>query len=182
MFTHFINPKNNPMTSPKTKISLILAASLALVALPCAFADHHKGGQSSDAMFKAMDTNNDGKASRAEHAASALKMFTEADTNHNGLVTLAEMEAAHAKMAADHAKMKADMPKGSDQPKMMGMSAAEMIKMCDKDGDGQVTTAEHVAHADAMFTKMDKDSDGFMSTSECEAGHEAMMKDKKNAK
>lgn len=182
LFTHFINPKNNPMTSPKTKISLILACGLALVALPCAFAEHHEAGQSHDAMFKAMDSNNDGKVSRAEHAASALKMFTEADTNHDGTVTLAEMEAAHAKMAADHAKMKADMPKGSDQPKMMGMSAAEMIKMCDKNGDGQVSKDEHTAHADAMFTKMDKDSDGFMSTSECEAGHEAMMKDKKNAK
>ncbi len=169
------------MTSPKTKASLILACGLALVALPCAFAAHTPE-HAEDAMFKAMDTNNDGKVSRAEHAASALKMFTEADTNHDGKVTLAEMEAAHAKMAADHAKMKADMPMSDDKPMAMEMSAAEMIKMCDKDGDGQVSKAEHVAHADAMFTKMDKDGDGFLSASECEAGHEAMMKDKKSAK
>lgn len=169
------------MTPAKSKTSLILACSLALVALPCAFAEHHEGGHSSDAMFKAMDTNNDGKASRAEHAASALKMFTEADANHDGLVTLAEMEAAHAKMQADHAKMKSDRPMKSDKPTMMEMSAAEMIKMCDKNGDGQVSKTEHVAHADAMFTKMDKDGDGFMSASECMAGHEAMMKDKKSA-
>ena len=170
------------MTSPKTATSLILACGLALGALPCAFAEHHEAGQSSATMFKAMDTNKDGKVSRAEQAASALKMFTEADTNHDGKVTLAEMEAAHAKMAADHAKMKADMPMQGDQSMMMGMSAAEMIKMCDKNGDGQVSTAEHVAHADAMFTKMDKNSDGFMSASECEAGHEAMMEDMKKAK
>ncbi len=175
-------PKIIPMSSAKTKTSLILACGLALVALPCAFAEHHEGGQSSDAMFKAMDTNNDGKVSRAEHAASALKMFTEADANHDGRVTLAEMEAAHVKMQADHAKMKADMPMKGDKPMMMGMPAAEMIKMCDKNGDGQVSKAEHVAHADAMFTKMDKDGDGFMSASECTAGHEAMMKDMKSAK
>lgn len=170
------------MTSAKTKTSLILACGLALVALPCAFADRHEGGHSADAMFKAMDTNNDGKVSRAEHAASALKMFTEADTNHDGQVTLSEMEVAHSKMAVEHAKMKADMPMKNDKPMKMEMSAAEMIKMCDQNGDGQISQAEHAAHADAMFTKMDKDGDGFMSASECEEGHEAMMKDKKNAK
>ena len=170
------------MTSAKTKTSLILACGLALVALPCAFANQHEGEHSPAAMFKAMDANNDGKVSRAEHAASALKMFTDADANRDGHVTLAEMEAAHAKKAADHAKMKADMPMKSDKPMMMEMSAAEMIKMCDQNGDGQVSKAEHTAHADAMFTKMDKDGDGFMSDSECTAGHEAMMKDKKSAK
>lgn len=169
------------MTSPKTKTSLILGCGFALVALPGAFAAH-AGDHSPDAMFQAMDTNSDGKASRAEHAASAQKMFTGADTNHDGLVTLAEMEAAHAKMQADHAKMKADMPMKSDKPMMMEMSAAGMIKKCDKNGDGQVSTAEHVAHAGAMFTKMDTDGDGFVSASECTAGHEAMMKDKKSAK
>ena len=46
----------------KTKPSLILACGLALVALPGAFAAH-TGEHSSDAMFKAMDTNSDGKVS-----------------------------------------------------------------------------------------------------------------------
>ena len=170
------------MITAKTKTSLILAFGLALVALPCAFAEHQAGEHSTNAMFKAMDTNTDGKVSREEHAASALKMFTEADTNHDGQVTQSEMEIAHSKMAVEHAKMKADMPMKNDKPMMMEMSAAEMIKMCDKNGDGQVSKAEHMAHADEMFTKMDKDGDGFMSASECEEGHEAMMKDKKNAK
>jgi len=78
------------------------------------------------------------------------------------------MEAAHAKMQADKS-MKDET------------SAAGMIKMCDQNGDGKVSEAEHAAHADAMFTKMDTDGDGFLSASECSAGHEAMMKDQKSA-
>lgn len=171
--TCLINPEIKPMTANKTKTSLILACGLALVALPCVFAEH-TGEHMSDTMFKAMDTNGDGKVSRGEHAASALKMFTDADTNHDGVVTLAEMKAAHA-------KMKADMPMKSDKPMKEEMSAEEMMKMCDQNGDGQLNAAEHAAHADAMFTKMDTDGDGFLSASECAAGHGKMMKDKKSA-
>ena len=155
----------------KQNASLLLACGLALAALPCAFADHMR--EHSDAMFKAMDTNGDSQVSRAEHAASALKMFTDADTNHDGMVTLAEMKAAYA-------KMKADMPAKTDKPMKEEMSAEEMIKMCDQNGDGQVSAAEHAANADAMFTKMDTDGDGFLSASEFSAGHASMMQDKKS--
>jgi Ca2+-binding EF-hand superfamily protein len=170
------------MTFIKTKTSLILACALSLVALPAAFADQHAGKNSSDAMFKAMDSNRDGKVSRAEHAASAQKMFSEADANRDGRTNLVEMEAAHAKLQAEHAKLKTDMPAKGDKPMRMEMSAAEMLKQCDQNGDGQVSTAEHAAHADAMFTKMDTDSDGFLCAAECVAGHEAMKKDTKSAK
>ncbi len=170
------------MTFIKTKTSLILACGLALGALPAALAEHHEGKSSSDAMFKAMDTNSDSKVSRAEHAASAQKMFTEADANRDGRTTLAEMASAHGRMQADQAKMRTGKPEQSGKPIKLEMSAAEMIKQCDQDGDGQVSTAEHVAHADAMFSKLDTDSDGFLSATECVAGHEAMLKDTKSAK
>lgn len=170
------------MNQIETRSTLLLACGFALVALPGAFAEQHMAKSTSAAMFQAMDTNSDGKASRAEHAASALKMFTEADANHDDRVTVAEMKAAQAKTQADHTKMKADLPMKGDKPMRMEMSATDMIKKCDKDGDGQVSKAEHVAHADAMFTKMETDGDGFVSASECATGHEAMMKDKKSAK
>ena len=165
----------------KQNTSLLFACGLSLLALPCAFADHM--GEHSDAMFKAMDTNSDGKVSRAEHAASALKMFTDADTNHDGMVTLTEMKAAHAKMKADM-PMKADKSSMNDKstmgdkPMKDEMSAEAMIKMCDTDGDGQVSQAEHTANADAMFTKMDTDGDGYLSEAEMTAGHEMMKKHK----
>lgn len=154
------------MTASKTRTSFILACGLALVALPCAFAEH-TGEHSPDAMFKAMDTSGDGRVSRAEHAASAQKMFADADINHDGIVTLAEMEAVCTKMHAD-------------KPMKDEMSAAGMIKQCDQNGDGQVSEAEHTAHADAMFSKMDTDGDGFLSATECSAGHAGMKQDKKS--
>jgi len=155
------------MTAIKTKISLVLACGLALVALPCAFAEHHTGKNSAEDMFKAMDTNGDGLVSRAEHAAAAQKMFTDADTNHDGQLTLAEMQAVHA-------TTKADMPDKTDKSAKDEMSTEEMFKMCDQNGDGQVSAAEHAAHADAMFTKMDKNKDGQLSQEECKAGHKMM--------
>ena len=155
------------MTTAKTKTSLIIACGLALAALPCAFATH-TDEHSADAMFKSMDTDGDGRVSRAEHAAGSQKMFMEADASHDGNISLAEMEAYQT-------KLKTDQP-GKDE-----MSAGEIFKKCDKNQDGQVSEAEHAAHADKMFTKMDTDSDGFLTPTECAAGHDKMMKDKKSA-
>ena len=72
------------------------------------------------------------------------------------------MDAAHKNVTAK----KDEMP---------SMSSAEMIKMCDTNGDGSLTTAEHTAGAVAMFAKMDSNKDGFVSQAECTAGHAAMM-------
>ena len=151
------------MNVSKAKTSLILACGLALVGLPCAFADN-SGEHSANVMFKAMDTNGDSKVSRAEHAAYALKMFTDADANHDGLLSVAEMNAAHAKMTGKPAK---------DE-----MSVPDKFKAMDTNGDGQISQAEHAASADAMFIKMDADGDGVVSLSECSAGYDAMHKDK----
>jgi hypothetical protein len=46
-----------------------------------------------------MDTNGDGKISRAEHAAGAKQMFAQCDANRDGIVTAAEMDAATAPKA-----------------------------------------------------------------------------------
>ncbi len=147
----------------KTKTSLILACGLALVGLPCAFAEH-TGEHSADAMFKAMDTNGDGQVSRAEYAAHAQKMFDKMDANHDGMVTVAEMNAAHEKKA--------------DKPAKDETTASDKFKAMDTNGDGQISSVEHAAWADAMFTKLDTNGDGFLNASECAAGHESMKKDK----
>ena len=51
--------------------------------------------------FKRMDTDNDGKVSRAEAMAAAEAAFTGADADGDGFVTAEEMRAAHK---ARHAK------------------------------------------------------------------------------
>ena len=51
---------------------------------------HRHGGH-----FKRMDTDNDGKVSRAEALSAAEAAFNRADANGDGFVTQEEMRAAH---------------------------------------------------------------------------------------
>ena len=51
---------------------------------------HRHGGH-----FKRMDSDSDGKVSRAEALAAAEAAFARADTNGDGFVTREEMKAAH---------------------------------------------------------------------------------------
>ncbi|MDB6092621.1 MAG: Calcium-binding EF-hand-containing protein [Verrucomicrobia bacterium] len=145
--------------TPKSLPALIAACAFALLAVP-AFANDM---ESAEAKFKAMDTDGDGKISRAEHAVGAKMMFAKMDANNDGIVTADEMNAMHA-AKGDHMKSE--------------KSAAEKIHMIDANGDGQITADEHAAGSEAMFAKMDTDGDGYLSLSEMTAGHKMMKKDK----
>jgi Ca2+-binding EF-hand superfamily protein len=147
------------MNTGKNRPSIIIGCCLALCALPAAFA-----GQDVDKHFKMMDTNGDGKVSRAEHAAVCRQMFAECDANHDGIVTAAEMNAS---MAAKGEKL------GKDDK-----TSPELIQMFDQNGDGQLTAEEHAAGSEKIFAKMDKNGDGYLSKSECEEGMKMMKKDK----
>lgn len=52
-----------------------------------------------DALIGAMDTNNDGKATRAEFEAAPMPMFDHADSDGNGRIDAQEMAAAKARMS-----------------------------------------------------------------------------------
>lgn len=142
----------------KNRLALLATCTLALFAAPAAFAGH------GDNEFKMMDTNKDGKISRAEHSAGAKLMFTQADANHDGKVTAAEMDAALAARG--------------EKPSNHEKSSAEMIKVIDQNGDGELTAAEHESGSEKMFALLDKDNDGFVSKAESEEGHKMMKKDK----
>jgi Ca2+-binding EF-hand superfamily protein len=143
----------------KTKriTSIAIACSLTLGLLPSAFA-----GNDVDAHFKMMDTNGDGKITRAEHAAGAKKMFTQCDSNQDGIVTAAEMDAA----AQSHGRKVAKDEKNT----------AEKIREIDQNGDGQLTTAEHESGSEKMFARMDTNKDGSLSKEECAEGMKMMKK------
>ena len=147
------------MKSVKNRTALILSCSLALFALPSAFA-----GKDAAKDFEKMDANHDGKITRAEHAAGAKQMFTQCDANHDGVVTATEMDAALAAQG--------------EKPDKNDKSSAEKIQVIDQNGDGKLTAAEHEAGTEKMFAMMDKDGDGSLSKAECDEGHKALKKDK----
>ena len=139
---------------------VVLLGALTVSAL--LFAAEPKSS-AADAEFVKMDTNKDGKVSADEHATGAKQMFDTMDANKDGRVTAAEMQAAYQRVTARKAK-KSDM------------TAAEKIKVVDKDGDGVLTAQEHVSGSRAMFEKMDTNKDGLLSKDELAAGHARMMK------
>lgn len=149
----------------KTKTSLLMACGLAFAALPSAFAGDM------DDKFKMMDSDGDGRVSRAEQASGAQAMFSAMDANSDGMVTATECDAAKAAHESKVSKLKF----WDKDDKMTG---AEKIAMIDTNSDGQLSRAEHEAGSAAMFTKMDTDNDGYLSEKECKAGHKLMKKDK----
>ncbi len=144
----------------RTLTSMAMLGALTMSAL--SFAAESKS-TAADAEFMKMDTNKDGKVSADEHAAGAKQMFDTMDGNKDGKVTATEMQTAHQRVTGRKAK-KSDM------------TAAEKIKVVDKDRDGVLTAEEHAVGSRAMFDKMDTNKDGLLSKDELAAGHARMMK------
>lgn len=140
----------------------VLAVFFGLTLPLCALAENFQKEKSSDANFRAMDTDGDRKLSPEEHAVGARKMFEAMDANKDGTVTSQEMDAAHEKVTGK-------------QTTKTDMSSADKIKVVDTNGDGVLTAEEHAAGSKKMFDKMDADKDGFLTEAEVVAGHAKMM-------
>lgn len=54
---------------------------------------------------------------------------------------------------------------------------ADMFKAMDANGDGRISSAEHVTGGSKMFTGMDGDRDGFVTATEMTAAHAKMKAD-----
>ena len=82
------------------KHPILALLALSLMATP-ALAEHHEGQHGGDkdgrhkAMMAKVDTDKDGKISRAEFQARGEQMFKEADANGDGFITPEEGKAAH---------------------------------------------------------------------------------------
>lgn len=136
-------------------------------------------GMPANGMLAMMDGNHDGAVTAQEHAAGAKAMFDKMDANHDGKVTAAEMAAGHAMMMKDGGGMhrghgRPGMDKGAGMRHRM--SSADLIARMDRNGDGKVSAAEHLAGARAMFNESDTNKDGNLSGDEIAAHHAAMMR------
>lgn len=93
------------------KHPVLAALALSLLAAP-AFAEHDgKAHRGPDKFFEKVDTDKDGKISRAEFAAKGDEMFKEADTNNDGFITKEEGKAAHEMRRAKWQAKRAEMQK-----------------------------------------------------------------------
>lgn len=120
------------------------------------------GGLFDPENFDQIDTDKDGKLSRAELEAHRAAHFAEADTNKDGKLSVEELTAMHAKRAAERA----------------GKGAAKMLEHLDEDGDGALSLAEMAAHkrGEKMFSRIDQDEDGMLSKAELDEAREHMKK------
>ncbi len=83
------------------KVYLAAASAMALLFAAPAMANEGDMKEKTSHYMQKIDTNNDGKISKAEHDAFGDKMFTDADTNDNGEITEAELTAAKEKEKAE---------------------------------------------------------------------------------
>ena len=68
----------------------------------------------------------------------------------------------------------ADRHHDGDKDGRKGHHGARMFDKHDTNGDGVISKAEFLEHAESKFAKMDQDSNGEISKAEAEAVHAAM--------
>ncbi len=116
-----------------------------------------------------LDTNHDGRISRAEYLAVNRKRFAQADTNHDGVISLKEGRIAKTKLLRKQAQSDArrrsrglpvKVRRKSDRP------PKSYLFSFDKNQDGRVTLREYLERRREKFDEMDLNHDGFISREE----------------
>jgi Ca2+-binding EF-hand superfamily protein len=107
-----------------------------------------KHGDFSQHILKRVDTDEDGKISKAEFDAEGSKLFAKLDDNGDGKIAQNEMPQRH-----------------------WARFGGSMFDRMDADKDGKVTKAEFEAAGDKMFQRMDKNGDGIIEKDEMRKPH-----------
>lgn len=145
------------------KMTLTMASVLALAVAAGAVQAQDRAPAPGKPVFEGMisqlDTDGDGKISRAEFEAPRLERLKAMDPNGDGILTLEEMKTQAVEQAVKRAEAMAE----------------RRFKALDVDGDGKVTAAEALLAQDGKdrpghdlmaFERMDTDKDGYLSTEE----------------
>jgi Ca2+-binding EF-hand superfamily protein len=102
-----------------------------------------KHGDFSQRILKRVDSDKDGKISKAEFDAEGTKLFAKLDENSDGKIASDEMPQRH-----------------------WARFGGQMFDRIDADKDGKVTKAEFQAAGEKMFQRMDKNGDGIIEKGE----------------
>jgi Ca2+-binding EF-hand superfamily protein len=109
--------------------------------------DASRGDKMAQHILARVDTDKDGKISKAEFDTESSDLFKRLDKNSDGKIAADEVPARHW---------------GGKGPQ---------FGMMDTDKDGKVTKAEFTAAEDKMFSKLDANGDGVITSDEMQAGH-----------
>lgn len=130
-----------------------------------------RGGMG-ERMLARIDTNGDGKISKAENRAAAEARFARMDRDGDGTIVAGERGMGKGKWKRGEGKHMG-RPGG-------GKSPAMAMKGIDTDGDGVITRAEFDAHSAKRFARLDTNGDGRIDAAEMQAqrtkAREAMKK------
>jgi Ca2+-binding EF-hand superfamily protein len=107
-----------------------------------------KHGDFSQRILERVDTDKDGKISKAEFDAEGSKLFAKLDGNSDGKISESEMPQRH-----------------------WARFGGKMFDRMDADQDGKVTKAEFQAAGEKMFQRMDKNGDGIIEKDEMQKPH-----------
>lgn len=126
----------------------VLAFAIPALAEKAVMSDHHK------AHMEAVDTDGDGKISKAEAEAARDELFKSADADGNGSVNFDEFLVM--------------------EEKRRQMKLKRRFERSDKNGDGTLSSDEIGARRDSHFARMDRDGDGEISEEERKEAHKRM--------
>lgn len=124
----------------------------------------HGHGKRDGGMLRRLDTDKDGRISRAEFAAQAATRFARMDANRDGTIDKTEMAA----MAG---------PRGG-----MARGGGRGMARGDADGKGALTRAEFDRQSNARFARIDANGDGFIDAAERAAIGDAMRQGRGGAR
>jgi Ca2+-binding EF-hand superfamily protein len=100
--------------------------------------------------FETLDTNKDGRVGKDEYESSGL--FAQMDGNHDNRITSGELEAILG-------------PQKDGTP-----SAADRIRVADRNDDGELSDEELRRSAEMRFAWLDRNDDGYLDLAEMKSG------------
>ena len=137
------------MTSHFRLSRSLFAVAVAASAMP-AIAQNAPPRPDPTAIFARMDTNSDGRISRAEYVAARSQRFGQLDHDRDGVVT------------------RSDFPRAAGNPQASARLDA-LLGEADGNGDGKVTRQELKKAPAPGFDRVDANRDGYVTRAELQA-------------